>query len=400
MIFGLPSVKCYPIAVASLAVLIAGVFVPTPLYELYRREWGLSPGAIGMVFGVYAGSAIPSLLFFGGISDRIGRPRGLLLAFGLAALAAITFALASGVWWLAAGRILQGLSIGIGTPTATAALREWMDATNRARAGILTIVGTGVGAICGALASGMLGQYASFPMRLPFLVLLAFLAGLSLVVATVPHCPQLAPAAHTEFPSVPAEIRRPFFVASAASFMGWSATGIFASLLPSFLENALHNRNLLIGGMVVTGLQFGMLAAAFGTSRLSNRATVIGGLLAMGVGFWTLLVGVQFQAYGLLGVAVFVAGIGAGAVSLAGVNIINDVAAPQHRAELFSLFLSPSYLGFTVPVLCIGFVANSIGLYGAIVGSALVLGAIGVVLMLSTTEHNLHPAVAATTAAI
>lgn len=400
MIFGLPSIKCYPIAVASLAVLIAGVFVPTPLYELYRREWELSPGQIGMVFAVYAGSAIPSLMFFGGISDRIGRPKGLLLAFGLAALGAIAFTLASGAWWLAAGRIFQGISIGIGTPTATAAIREWMDETKRARVGMLTVIGTSTGAICGALASGMLAQYAAFPMRLPFLVLLGFLTLLSLVVATVPHCPQVAPAAHTKVPSVPAEIRRPFVAASAASFMGWSATGIFASLLPSFLETALHNRNLLIGGVVVTGLQVGMLAAAFGTRQLSNRATVIGGLLAMGVGFWTLLFGVQFHEYLVLGIAVFVAGIGSGAASLAGVNIINDVAAPQHRAEIFSLFLIPSYLGFTVPVLCIGFVANSIGLYGAIVGSALVLGAIGMVLILATIERNLHPTVPSAPATI
>lgn len=77
-------------------------------------------------------------------------------------------------------------------------------------------------------------------------------------------------------------------------------------------------------------------------------------------------------------------------------NIINDVSAPQHRAELFSLFFIPSYLGFSLPVLGIGFVANSIGLYGAIVGSTLILGAFGVALMLLTTEHNLHSAAPST----
>lgn len=393
MIFGLPSVKCYPIAVASLVLLMASVFAPTPLYELYRRDWGLSPGDISTVFAVYAGSAIPALLFFGGVSDRIGRPRGLLLAFGIAALGAIVFALASGAWWLAAGRILQGISVGIGVPTATAALREWMDEVRRPQAGTLTIVGTSVGAIVGALAAGALAEYAPFPTRLPFVLLLLSLASLSVVVATVPHCPQLGPASHTKSPSVPAEIRRPFFVASATSFMGWATTGIFASLLPSFLEGALHERNLLVGGVVVTGLQLGMIASAYGTRPISNRATVIGGLLTMGVGFWMLLLGVQLQAYLLLLAAVFAAGVGAGAASLAGVNIVNAVAAPQHRAELLSLFLIPSYLGFSVPVLCVGFVANGIGLYGAIVGSALVLGAFGVALILLTTERNLRPMV-------
>ena len=72
-------------------------------------------------------SLIPSLLFLGGISDEIGRRKTMLIALGLAAIGALVMAFASSLWWLVAGRIFQGLALGIGLSTATATVSEWMD---------------------------------------------------------------------------------------------------------------------------------------------------------------------------------------------------------------------------------------------------------------------------------
>lgn len=386
----MPANKCYPVAAAALALLIAGVFVPTPLYELYRRQWGLTPEQISLVFAVYAGSAIPSLLFLGGLSDRIGRVKALILALGVAATAAAVFGLASGFWWLVAGRILQGVSIGIGIPTASAAIREWMPESMRSSAGMVTLVGTGAGSIFGALLGGSLAQYAPLPTRLPFAASLILLVVLCVVVAAVPTCPRIGAAAHENFPTVPRAIRRPFFVGSAASFMGWAGVGIFASLVPSFLARSLNDRNLLIGGLVVLGMQLGTLTSPFAGRSLPNRIRIIAGLIALGAGFWALLLGVHFREYAMLGVAVYLVGIGSGWSYLAGLNVVNRIASPEHRAELLSLFFVASYLGFSIPALSVGIVANRIGLYGAIVACAISLGPIAIALMWLTTNRNLQ----------
>ena len=86
--------------------------MPTPLYQLYHREWGLTPSQISFVFAIYAASLIPSLLFLGGISDGIGRRRTLLIAIAIAALGSLVFAFASGLWWLIAARAFQGVALG------------------------------------------------------------------------------------------------------------------------------------------------------------------------------------------------------------------------------------------------------------------------------------------------
>ena len=387
-----PAAGRYPIAAAVLGLLLAGAFVPTPLYALYHREWGLTPAQISFVFAVYAASLIPSLLFLGGISDEIGRRKTLLIAISIAALGSLVFALASGLWWLVGARILQGVAIGIGVPTAAAAIREWMTDAMRPRAGSVTIVGTAAGSAFGAVIGGVLAQYAPLPNTLPFLVHIALLAAVAATVATVPSCAHLAPASHERFPTIPRAIRRPFFLASAESFIGWATLAIFVSLLPSFLMQGLGVHSLLLGSLVVVIVQSGMLSASLAGRALSNRAAIITAMLALGGGFWILLFAVPYHVYALIAVAIFIAGLGNGLSYLAGLDIVNAIAPPEHRAETLSAFLVVCYAGFSLPALAVGIAASSVGLYLAIIGGAVALGVLAVATMLVTTRRNLEVA--------
>jgi MFS family permease len=387
-----PAAGRYPVAAAALALLFAGVFMPSPLYEFYREQWGLTPGEISIVFAIYAASLIPSLVFFGGISDDIGRRKTLMIALGIAALAALTLAFASNIWWLLGGRVLQGIAIGIGTPTATAAIREWMPDGLQNRAGLVAVAAIATGSAIGAAIAGILAQYAPLPTRLTFLVYIALSAGVALAVRTVQSCTHTHSAAHRGLPVIPPAIRRPFFVASAQSFIGWAVISIFASLVPSFLEAALGVHNLLIGSCVILCVQIGTLAAVAVGSRLNNRAAIIAAMLALGAGVWTLLLGAPDHVYVLLALACAIAGLGNGLGYLAGLNIVNAIAPPEHRAETLSALFVASYLGFSIPALTVGIAANHVGLYTAIVGFALVLGAFAVATMLAATQHNLEAA--------
>jgi MFS family permease len=390
MASGNPAEGRYPVAVASIALLIAGVFMPTPLYQLYHREWGLTPSQISVVFAIYAASLIPSLLFLGGISDGIGRRKTLLIAIVIAALGSLAFAFASGLWWLIVARAFQGVALGIGLPTAVAAVREWMNDEMRPRAGTLAIVGTSVGSAFGALIAGVLAEYAPLPNTLAFLVYIVLLAGLAVAVASVPSCPHLGPASHREFPTIPRAIRRPFLIASGESFVGWATLAIFVSLLPSFLAQGLNVHNLLLGALIVADMMFGMLVASLTGRGLRNRTAIILALLGLGVGFWILLLSEPQHVYALLVLAIFIAGYGNGLSYLAGLNIVNTIAPPDHRAETLSAFLVVCYLGFSLPALGVGVAADYVGLYRAIIAGAIALGVIAVVMIFVTTERNLQ----------
>jgi MFS family permease len=307
----------------------------------------------------------------------------------LAAIGALVMAFASNFWWLVVGRIFQGLALGIGLSTATAAVREWMDEGMRQSAGSIALIATGIGAALGALYSGVLAQYAPHPTMLPYLAQFAVLGCVAAAVATVPSCPHLASAAHHGLPTIPRTIRRPFYVASIQAFVGWATISIFVSLLPSFLARSLGLQNLLVGTSIVVLIQIGMVTASFIGRNLRNRTAILTAMLALGGGLWLLLLAVPQHQYAVIVLATLAVGVGNGLSYLAGLNIVNAIAPPEHRAELLAAFLVATNLGFTLPALGVGVAANFVGLYLSIAGGAVFLGIVAVVSMIVATERNI-----------
>jgi MFS family permease len=387
-----PAAGKYPIAATAMALMLAATLLPTPLFELYRRTWGLTPAEISLVFAVYAGSVIPSLLFLGGISDTIGRRRTILLTFAILAVASLIFAFADGLVWLIIGRIVQGLAIGIGTGTAAAAIREWMDERDRPRAGEITVIAVAVGSAFGALLAGALAEYAPHPLSLVFFVHIGLLACGAIAVATVPSCPHLLPVGHRAIVTIPTTIRRPFIIASTQAFIGWATFAIFIGLVPSFLARSLNLHNLLIGAFVIAGIQLGSVSASIAGQNWPTRTSIIAAMLALGAGLWLLLVAIALHLDALIAVSTLVAGAGGGLSYLAGLNIIGRIAPPDHRAETLSAFLVACYAGFSIPALAVGIAANRFGLFASFVGAAVLLGAIAVSIIVLTTDHNLRVA--------
>ncbi|RYZ58782.1 MAG: MFS transporter, partial [Proteobacteria bacterium] len=76
---------------------LASASAPTPLYPRYQAEWGFSPLAVTTVFGVYALAVLVALLFFGRLSDHLGRKPVLLGAMFVQVLTMGLFASADGL---------------------------------------------------------------------------------------------------------------------------------------------------------------------------------------------------------------------------------------------------------------------------------------------------------------
>jgi predicted MFS family arabinose efflux permease len=389
-----PAAGRWPVAVAAMALMLAGAILPTPLFELYRRLWNLSPAELSLVFAIYAGSLIPSLVFLGGLSDSIGRRRTILLAFALLAVASLVFAFADGLISLVLARIIQGMGIGIGVGAAAAAIREWMSDADRPQAGAATVVAVGVGSTFGALLGGVLGQFAPSPLMLPYFVHIGLLGCAAIAVATVPSCPHLVPTTISATLHIPPAIRRPFLLASVQAFIGWSTFAIFIALVPAFLARVLDLHNLLVGASVITAIQIGSVTGSLTGQRLPSRIAIITAMLALGAGVWLLLIAVALRAEVLVYAAALIAGAGGGLSYLVGLNIIGAISPPDHRAETLSAFLVACYIGFSIPALGVGIAATYFGLNAAFIGAAIVLGAIAVGVIAVTTNRNLTAATA------
>ena len=109
------------VAVAFFATMI-GTTLPTPLYPTYAERLDFGELVTTVVFSTYAVGVVAGLLLFGHWSDQLGRRPLLLAGLVLSALSALCFLLPLSLSWIFVGRVLSGLSAGIFTGTATAAL--------------------------------------------------------------------------------------------------------------------------------------------------------------------------------------------------------------------------------------------------------------------------------------
>ncbi|HEX6713169.1 MAG TPA: MFS transporter, partial [Thermoleophilaceae bacterium] len=181
------------VAFAFLVVMALGT-APSPLYGLYRDRDHFSLLMVTVAFAVYAVGVIAALLLAGHLSDLYGRRRLLLPSIGISIVSAVVFIASKSLVGLLAGRLINGISIGIVASTATAYLAE-LHTSGRPQAPAqraqLTASAVNVGGLgVGALVAGVLAQWVAHPLTVPYLVLLAALVPAAIGVALAPETRQ------------------------------------------------------------------------------------------------------------------------------------------------------------------------------------------------------------------
>ena len=142
------------------AAVMLGTTLPTPLYVIYQARWHFSAAMVTVTFAVYAAGVLVTLLLAGRSSDQAGRKPVLAAALGASAVSTVVFILAPGLGALIAARIVSGLSAGLMTGTATAALTELVPAPASRRASLVATAANMGGLGLGPLIAGLFAALA------------------------------------------------------------------------------------------------------------------------------------------------------------------------------------------------------------------------------------------------
>jgi MFS family permease len=358
-----------------LSITMLGTTLPTPLYVIYQAQWHFSSAIVTVTFAVYAAGVLATLLLAGRSSDQAGRKPVLAAALASSALSTVVFILAPNVGVLFAGRILSGLSAGLMTGTATAALTELIPASASRRASLVASAANMGGLSLGPLIAGLFAQYAPRPMVLVFEVYLAVLAAAGLCLFLVPETvsPRRRPALRFAGLGIPERGRSEFIAAGAAGFAAFSLLGLFAALAPTFLGDVLHEESHAVQGGVV----FGLLAVGTVTqlllARFNSRRVVMAGL-GLFLAALALIVAALSQADMALFLAGTVAGgVAVGAVFLGSLATANRLAPPGQRGQVISTYFVACYTGLIIPVVGVGVASEFIGDFPAVLALSILL---------------------------
>jgi MFS family permease len=352
----------WAIAYAYLAVMAFSA-VPSPLFAIYRQEEGFSALTITFIYAVFAVGVVVSLFLVGHISDWHGRRRVLAPAVALSLVSGIVLATSTALPELLIARILNGLSIGAVTATATAWLAELHatdrpDASNRRAQVVATAANLG-GIGFGPLVAGFLAQYVDHPLVIPYAVFIAALAVAIVAILVTPETRELGdtrPRYRPQRVAVPDGARQRYFAAALSVLIAFAAFGAFSSLAGTFLAGTLHHPSRALAGTTVFAIFSAGVVAQSTSSDWSLRrllalgmTTMVGGLALVAIAVWLTTPSLAlFVAGGVL------TGAGAGALFKGALGTVVAVAPEDGRAEaLAGLFLA-GYIGLAVPIIGLG----------------------------------------------
>jgi MFS family permease len=357
-----------------------GTTLPTPLYVIYQGEWHFSEAITTVIFAVYAAAVLAALLLAGRSSDEAGRKPLMAVALVTSALSTVVFILAPDVGILFVGRILSGLSAGLMTGTATAALTELVPASADRRASLVATATNIGGLALGPLIAGLFAQYAPRPTVLVYVVYLGLLVIAGACVFLIPETvsQRRRPTLRAVGLALPEHGRGEFAAAGLAGFAAFSVLGIYSALAPTFLGSVLHARSHLLEGFVVF-LIFGVATVTqVAVFRLPSRPVVLSGLGLFLAALALLLTALAVANLAVFLVATVVGGVGVGAVFLGSLATANRLAPAERRGQVVSTFFVVCYAGLIIPVIGVGVASGFIGDFASVLAFSILLAVLSV----------------------
>lgn len=365
-----------PFIVIAAVVLVAlmSSATPTPLYVDYQELWGTSGTTITIVYAVYCIAVLIPLLFLGRLSDAVGRRPVILAGLALLTVSVGMLALAPNVGSLIAARILQGISVGLITGPAAAALIE-LHPRRDARVGALTNSSTtNFGIAGGVLLAGLVATLSSSPLVFPFAIIgTATVALFGAVLALVPETSgggsTVREALRVRPPTVPASMRGAFALAAVCVAVSWSVGGVFLGLGGAISRDLLGRSDYIVTGLVVASLQAAAGVAQlvwnlrFGPDDWRRGMTV--GVLLMLPGLVVASVSLETRSVPGFLAAAALAGLGMGLLFLIGTTLVARSAPGELRGQVFAALYLVAYTSLGLPAVLAALVAEQIGLIPA-----------------------------------
>jgi MFS family permease len=361
----LPRRLAYVTVVYGLTMLVATGTVPLGLWTAYSREFHFSAAVITFLASSTLFGVIVAVLLFGNLSDRIGRRAVLLPGVLFGALSMVLFIVADDVPLLFAARVASGLAVGLFTGAGTAALTELVPPGGDTRRAATHAATTAVaGFAMGPLIGGLFVQYGPWPLQLVYVVSLALLLPLLVGVVFLPE------TVHDRKPfrieprrvAAPREGRTTFGLASLVVSSCFSGASFFQSLGPTIAIVLLGVANQFLAATVAVCFLGASALAQVGMRGQPIRTATVSGLVLLPSGFACVFVALLTDSRPLFVVGALIGGFGQGLAYLGGQSLVERVAPPDQRSEVFSLYMIVLYVSGSTAAISFGLVAKRIGL--------------------------------------
>jgi MFS family permease len=357
---------------------------PAMMYPLYAHQWQLTPTVTTLIFAVFPVFVVATLIALGDLSDYIGRRSAMLLGLTASLIGVLLFAVAPNVTWLLVGRAFMGIGVGLSAGPSAAAVVEFSAPGKAKLAGAITTAAQAFGLAAALILGGGLIQYAPFPTRLSFWILLGVLAA---TLFGVWHLPRHTAAESKKrwtlkMPQIHKPLRRTFLVSVSAVLSAYSVGATMLSLGSQIAHDLIGSSNTLVNGGAISLFAIVLGFTGIVAKRFGSRLSIIAGASFSIVSLLLLMLATATHALPVFLLSSAASGAGYSLLFMGGLNMINAHAPAHHRAGTLSALFLVAYLMQGVVAMLLGRAATAWGLNLAIDVGSLALAALSLGAML------------------
>jgi MFS family permease len=361
----------------ALFLVTLAVNISMPLFRPYAEMAGLNNGQTALVLATYIVGMLPCYIFLGGISDRIGRKPVLLFSLFLALASNLTITLFPNVFALIFARFFQGVALALSMGTGTAFIAELVSSDTHAavKAANATSMATAIGFSGGAFMTSiaLLIHFTYLPITY-FVAIAITIIGILLAFSL----PKLPPIGGNL-------VRLPYFpkgslLVNISIAICWATTGVVIAIIPTQL--ATYHLTAYAGFCLVLINWTGGFMQPFIRKRFQPKTSLKLGFAIIPFGFGLVILGSYLGVLPvvLLGTA-FIGSAAYGFSYQGGLAIIADLGGDQ-KARAVSGYMFFGYVGFGIPAILLGFLADSIGIIASLLVFELLIAVLSLYLYL------------------
>jgi predicted MFS family arabinose efflux permease len=367
----------------ALFLITLAVNLSMPLFRPYAALAGFDNGQTSLVLATYVLGMIPCYIFLGGISDKIGRKPVLIFSLFCALFSDLIISIYPNVYALIFARFFQGIALGLSMGTGTAYLAEILSPNPDAptRAANATSMSTALGFSGGAFITtvALLIHFTHFPVTY-FIAVAITIIGIILALK-LPNLPPIGGSL----------IRLPYFPKGSFPInlsiaICWATTGVVISIIPTQL--AKFGFTAYAGFCLVLINWTGAFLQPFIRKRFAPNLSLKLGFILCPLGFGTVVLGCL---YGILPVVlVGTAVIGSAAYGFSyqgGLALIANLGG-QQRARAVSGYMFYGYIGFGIPAVFLGYLADAFGIIHALIVFETIITILSIYLLLTYSRKK------------
>ena len=362
----------------ALFLITLAVNLSMPLFRPYAALAGFNNGQTSLVLATYVLGMIPCYIFLGGISDRIGRKPVLIFSLLCALFSDLIISIYPNVYALIFARFFQGIALGLSMGTGTAYLAEILSPNPDAstRAANATSMSTALGFSGGAFITtiALLIHFTLSPVTY-FIAVVITLIGIILALK-LPNLPPIG-GSLLRLPYFP----KGSFTINLSIAICWATTGVIISIIPTQL--AKFGFTAYAGFCLVLINWTGAFLQPFIRKRFAPNLSLKLGFALVPIGFGLVVLGCF---YGMLPVVlVGTAIIGSAAYGFSyqgGLALIANLGG-QQRARAVSGYMFFGYIGFGIPAVFLGYLADAFGIIHALMVFETITALLSIYLLLT-----------------